>query len=76
LAPKAKVPTATWPARWASTPRAITVARNLATRQANGEIGWAPQLREPLAFVKITTILVLDVALANLVGGAPNTPIL
>jgi carbamoyltransferase len=26
--------------------RAITAARNLATRQANGEVGWAPQLRE------------------------------
>ena len=34
--------------------RAITAARNLATRQANGETGWAPQLRELLAFAKIT----------------------
>src|SRR6185369_11927948 len=34
-------------------PRAVKVARNLATRQANGEIGWAPQLRELLAFHKI-----------------------
>ena len=31
-------------------PGAITVARNLATRQAGGEIGWAPQLRELIAF--------------------------
>jgi hypothetical protein len=30
--------------------RAITAARNLATRQANGETDWAPQLRELLAF--------------------------
>jgi nitric oxide reductase NorQ protein len=51
--------------------RAITAARNLATRQANGEIGWAPQLRELLAFAKITTILGLDTALANLAGVAP-----
>ena len=51
--------------------RAITAARNLATRQANGEIGWAPQLRELLAFAKITTILGLDAALANLAGVAP-----
>jgi hypothetical protein len=29
--------------------RAITAARNLATRQASGETGWAPQLRELLA---------------------------
>jgi nitric oxide reductase NorQ protein len=51
--------------------RAITAARNLATRQANGEIGWAPQLRELLAFAKITNIFGLDTALANLAGVAP-----
>jgi hypothetical protein len=48
--------------------RAITTARNLATRQANGETGWAPQLRELLAFAKVTKIFGLDTALANLVG--------
>jgi nitric oxide reductase NorQ protein len=52
-------------------PRAITAARNLATRQANGETGWAPQLRELLAFAKITKIFGLDTALANLAGVAP-----
>jgi MoxR-like ATPase len=52
--------------------RAITTARNLATRQANGEIGWAPQLRELLAFAKVTRILGLDTALANLAGVAPE----
>jgi nitric oxide reductase NorQ protein len=51
--------------------RAITAARNLATRQANGEIGWAPQLRELLAFAKITKILGLDAAIANLAGVSP-----
>jgi nitric oxide reductase NorQ protein len=51
--------------------RAITAARNLATRQANGETGWAPQLRELLAFGKITRIFGLDTALANLAGVAP-----
>ena len=51
--------------------RAITAARNLATRRANGEIGWAPQLRELLAFAKATKILGLDAALANLAGVAP-----
>jgi nitric oxide reductase NorQ protein len=51
--------------------RAITAARNLATRQANGETGWAPQLRELLAFAKITRIFGLEVALANLAGVAP-----
>jgi nitric oxide reductase NorQ protein len=52
--------------------RAITAARNLATRQANGETGWAPQLRELLAFAKITKIFGLDTALANLAGVAPG----
>jgi MoxR-like ATPase len=51
--------------------RAITAARNLATRQASGEIGWAPQLRELLAFAKVTRIFGLDTALANLAGVAP-----
>jgi nitric oxide reductase NorQ protein len=51
--------------------RAITAARNLATRQANGETGWAPQLRELLAFAKVTRIFGLDTALANLAGAAP-----
>jgi MoxR-like ATPase len=51
--------------------RAITAARNLATQQANGETGWAPQLRELLAFAKVTKIFGLDTALANLAGVAP-----
>ena len=51
--------------------RAITAARNLATRQASGETGWAPQLRELLAFAKVTRIFGLDTALANLAGVAP-----
>src|SRR5487761_1249633 len=51
--------------------RAITAARNLATRQANGETGWAPQLRELLAFAKVTRIFGVDTALANLAGVAP-----
>ncbi|HET9974174.1 MAG TPA: hypothetical protein VFQ68_38485 [Streptosporangiaceae bacterium] len=51
--------------------RAITAARNLATRQASGETGWAPQLRELIAFAKITKIFGLDTALANLAGVAP-----
>jgi nitric oxide reductase NorQ protein len=51
--------------------RAITAARNLATRQANGETGWAPQLRELLAFAKVSRIFGLDTSLANLAGVAP-----
>ena len=52
--------------------RAIRAARNLATRQAAGEIGWAPQLRELIAFGKITRVLGLDAAVANLAGVAPE----
>jgi MoxR-like ATPase len=53
-------------------PRAIKAARDLADRQAKGEIGWAPQLRELLAYRKIAGILGEDAAIANLVGIAPE----
>jgi nitric oxide reductase NorQ protein len=53
-------------------PRAIKAARDLADRQASGEIGWAPQLRELLAYRKIAGILGEDAAIANLVGIAPE----
>ncbi|MDA8322937.1 MAG: AAA family ATPase [Actinomycetota bacterium] len=53
-------------------PRAVTVARNLAARQARGEIGWAPQLRELIAFGKVAAVLGTDAAVANLVGIAPE----
>jgi len=53
-------------------PRAIRAARDLAARQASGEIGWAPQLRELLAYRKIAGILGEDAAIANLAGIAPG----
>lgn len=34
-------------------PRAVRAAQNLATHQANGEIGWAPQLPELIAYQRI-----------------------
>ncbi|TVT14994.1 AAA family ATPase [Amycolatopsis rhizosphaerae] len=52
--------------------KAVRVARNLATRQERGEIRWAPQLRELLAFKKIAAVLGTDAAAANLVGIAPE----
>ena len=52
--------------------RAVLVARQLAKRQASGEIGWAPQLRELLAFQKITSVLGVEAAAGNLVGTAPE----
>ncbi|MFS8104668.1 AAA family ATPase [Lentzea alba] len=52
--------------------KAVRVARNLATRQERGEVGWAPQLRELLAFKKIAAVLGVDAAAGNLVGIAPE----
>jgi len=53
-------------------PRAVKAARDLAARQADGEIGWAPQLRELLAYAKVAAILGEAAAIANLVGIAPE----
>ncbi|MEG8179273.1 AAA domain-containing protein [Nocardia terpenica] len=52
--------------------RAVRVARTLAGRMARGEIGWAPQLRELLAFAKIAAATDLATAAANLLGTAPE----
>lgn len=52
--------------------RAVRIARNLATRQHNGEVGWAPQLRELLAFQKIADVLGARAAAGNLIGTAPE----
>ncbi|MGW2055891.1 AAA family ATPase [Streptomyces sp. NPDC001840] len=52
-------------------PTAVRIARNLATLQQAGEIGWAPQLRELIAFQKIADVLGVPAAFANLVGVAP-----
>ena len=51
--------------------RAVRVARNLATRQAKGEIGWVPQLRELIAFDRIAEVLGPLAAAGNLIGIAP-----
>jgi MoxR-like ATPase len=53
-------------------PKAVRVARNLSTRQASGEIGWAPQLRELIAFQKVAGVLGTEAAVANLIGIAPD----
>jgi nitric oxide reductase NorQ protein len=52
--------------------RAVRVARNLALRQTKGEIGWAPQLRELIAFERIAAVLGPMAAAGNLVGVAPE----
>jgi MoxR-like ATPase len=53
-------------------PKAIRVARNLAARVESGVITWAPQLRELIAYQKITRVLGADAAVANLIGIAPE----
>jgi len=53
-------------------PKAVRVARNLAARQEKGEIGWAPQLRELIAFGRIADVLGTTAAAGNLVGIAPE----
>jgi hypothetical protein len=53
-------------------PRAVKVARDLARRREAGGIGWAPQLRELIAFQKVADALGEDVAAANLIGQAPD----
>ncbi|WP_189135935.1 AAA family ATPase [Wenjunlia tyrosinilytica] len=50
---------------------AVRIARHLATAQQAGEVGWAPQLRELIAFQKIADVLGTEAAFANLVGIAP-----
>ena len=53
-------------------PRAIRAARDLADRKARGEIGWAPQLRELLAYARVAGILGENAAIANLAGIGPE----
>ena len=53
-------------------PRAITAAEGLAARQAGGEIGWAPQLRELIGYQRTATALGENAAAANLAGIAPE----
>ncbi|WP_406693291.1 AAA family ATPase [Saccharopolyspora sp. ID03-671] len=52
--------------------RAIRVASNLATRRGTGDVTWAPQLRELIAFQKIAAVLGTDAAARNLIGIAPE----
>ena len=53
-------------------PRAITAAEDLAKRQAGGEIGWSPQLRELIGYARTAAALGENAAAANLAGIAPE----
>ncbi len=50
----------------------VTTAMNLQRKLENGEVGWAPQLRECLAFRDIAAALGEDFALRNLIAAAPE----
>ncbi len=52
--------------------RAVRVARNLASRQAAGEVTWVPQLRELITTQKIIEALGVDAAMGNLIGLASD----
>ena len=53
-------------------PKMVTAAQNLQRKYDTGEVGWAPQLRELLAFKSISSALGEDVALRNVISGAPE----
>lgn len=50
----------------------VTAAQNMQRKLEKGELGWAPQLRELLAFKEVAELLGEDVALSNVVSGAPE----
>ena len=50
----------------------VTAAQNMQRKVESGELGYSPQLRELLAFKKISGILDEDVALRNIISGAPE----
>lgn len=50
----------------------VTAAQNLQRKVEAGESGWAPQLRECLAFRDISNALGDDVALRNIIASAPE----
>jgi hypothetical protein len=50
----------------------VTAAQNMQKKAEKGELGWAPQLRELLAFKKVSATLGQAVALRNVISGAPE----
>ncbi|UDL15977.1 AAA-ATPase [Microbacterium phage Pumpernickel] len=53
-------------------PKIVTVAENLAKRQREGRISWAPQFRELLAFRDVEKVFGRDFAIANLLAVCPE----
>jgi len=52
--------------------QAVTASQNLAKKQTNGEVSWAPQFRELLAFRDIEKKFGTKFAIANLLAVAPE----
>jgi MoxR-like ATPase len=50
----------------------VTVAQNLAKKQASSEVMWSPQMRELLAFRDISEAFGTEFAVANLIAAAPE----
>jgi MoxR-like ATPase len=50
----------------------VTCAQNLAKKQLSGEVSWAPQMRELLAFRDIAESFGTKFAIANLLAAAPE----
>lgn len=50
----------------------VNVAQNLAKKQASGEVSWAPQFRELLAFRDLEKKFGTNFAVANLLASAPE----
>lgn len=51
---------------------AVTSAQNLSKRQRDGEVSWAPQMRELLAFRNLANKFGTKWAIANLLASAPE----
>lgn len=50
----------------------VTAAQNLAKKLQSGEVGWAPQMRELLAFRDLADTFGTQFAIANLLAAAPE----
>lgn len=50
----------------------VGAAQNLQRKYESGEVGWAPQLRECIAFRDILSVLGEDLALRNIIASAPE----
>lgn len=51
---------------------AVTVAQNLTKKLSSGEVSWAPQMRELLAFRDISAKFGTNFAISNLIASAPE----